>query len=361
VTDEWVNKVYYTHDGTYAGTLPCSDGTWQTRLSGQGSGDHTVQAFGSGLSQAEVEELTLGNRYTITQEWAATDHVAYAGVIQRDVWDDKTRTVRLSSTELRGAYLNDRMMFGVDSYGGTSSVLTLASKSHAGAVRAVFDPVFAIAYLPIDRPADGSGGFSADWKFDERLKIEDHLKQIEDDGCEVFLRPYKTGGDLRWETLVGVPEVEIGSETTFAIRGDSSPVLDLKVTRDVVRQMTGVLAFGEGGKSAISAYTEGGGIGGPAEISVRDTWVNFPDITDAGRLQAASDHTFAALQFPTATWSFGLNIYPDGPEYAAPGSLLGATVASGHERLSAGTNHLRVVALSGSMGTTVKPEVQNAS
>jgi hypothetical protein len=357
----WVNKVYYTHDGAYAGTLPCSDANWQTRITGQGSADHTVRAFGSGLSQADLEELTLGNRYTITQEWAATDYVAYAGVIQRDVWDDKSRTVSLSSTELRGAYFNDRMMWPVSAYHPTNSVLTVTNKSRSGAVRAIFDPLFAIAYLPIDRPADGSGGFDADWKYNERLKIEDHLQQVEDDGCEVFLRPYLTGGNLRFETLVGSPVVEIGSETTFAIRGDSSPVLDLKVTRDVVRQMTGVAAFSGGGKSAISAAAFAGGIEGPAAISVRDTWVDFADVTDPDRLQAAADHTFAALQFPTSAWSFGLNIYPDGPEFTAPGHLLGATVESGHERLSAGTKHLRVVALSGSMGMTVTPEVHDAA
>jgi hypothetical protein len=355
----WSFNIYNTQTGTHELTLPEPSGAdWNARLSGKGIGRHAFPLYGAGVSRDDIRELTRGNTYTITQEWG--DHVAYAGVIQRPWYRKKTRTLEVASIELRGAYFNDRMLYGVPFYHPTNSVLTLTSKSYSGAVRAVIDTAISDLgwELPIDLPADGSGSFSADWKFNDRLKVEDHLQQIEDDGCEVYLRPYKDGTALRWETIVEAPGVQLGTATELDLAGDDSPVLDLEVYTDYVRQMTGVLAFGKGGSSAPTAYAPFMGV--PLGLSVRDTWVTFSDIEDTTRLQQAADTLYNVLHFPTEVMSFGLHIFPDGPEFTAPGRLLELT-STDDEYILDGPYTKRVVGLRGGLGSTVTPEVQDAS
>jgi hypothetical protein len=353
----WSFNIYNTQSGVHEFTLPePSAGEWSTRLSGKGSGRHTFPLFGAGVSRADIREFTTGNKYTIAQEW--DDHVVYAGVIQRPWYTKKTRTLEVASMELRGAYLNDRMLYGVEDYRPTDSVLTLTGKSHSGAARAIINHSISISAgwaLPIDISADGSGAFSADWKHNERLKVEDHLRQVEDDGCEIYLRPYKDGADLRWETIVGSPVIEIGTATALDLDGDDSPVLDLSVYTDHVKQMTGVLAFGRGGVDAPSAWANSG----VHVMSFRDTWQTFSDVTDVTRLQGAADKTIDFLHNPTEVMSFGLHIYPDGPEFTAPGRLLEVT-STGDEYILDGPYTKRVVGLRGGLGLTVTPEVQDA-
>jgi hypothetical protein len=355
----WSFNIYNTQSGAHALTLPePSAGEWNTRLSGKGRGRHAFPLYGAGVSRADIREFTTGNKYTITQEWGT--HVVYAGVIQRPTYTKKTRTLEVASGELRGAYLNDRMLFGVDAYLPNDPILTVSGRSHSGAARAVLGlatstPGFA---LPIDLPADGSGGFSADWLHSERLKVEDHLQQVEDDGCEIYLRPYKSGSALRFETVVGSPGVQIGSATSIDLAGDDSPVLDLQVYTDYVKQMTGVLAFGTGGASAPTAYAPLSGY--PGGIGIRDTWMTFSDISDVTRLQDAANNTYAFLHVPTEVMSFGLHVYPGGPAFAAPGRLLEVT-STGDEYILDGPYTKRVVGLRGDLGLTVTPEVQDAS
>jgi hypothetical protein len=351
----WAHRIYNTQTGALEFEMPeASDADWSTRLTGRGSGSHSFPLFNAGVSRADIREFTKGNTYIITQEWG--DHVAYAGVIQRPRYRKKTRTVEVSSMELRGAYFNDRLLYGVPFYHPTDSVMTLTSKSHSGAARALIASTIAVLgwELPIDLPSDGSGAFSADWKYHEVLKLEDHVNQVEDDGCEVYLRPYKDGTDLRFETIVGSPVIEIGTATALDLDAADSPVLDYEEYSDYVKQMTGVLLIG---KDGIDTFA---GVSSSVDFSVRDTWMRFPDIGDATRLQAAADNLIAALQLPTEGVSFGLHVYPDGPEYTAPGRLLELT-STDDEYILDGPAVKRVVGLRGDLDWTVTPEVQDAS
>ncbi|MGW9587503.1 hypothetical protein [Microbacterium sp. NPDC055455] len=359
----WSWNIYHTQTGVHELALPeAAAGSFDTRVTGKGSGDHSFVLYGAGISQADVREFTKGNKYTITQEWDGV--VCFAGVIQGRRYVKRSRVLQVRSAELRGAYLNDRMLFGVPEYevNPSGTVLTVLGKSHAGAARAVLDAATnqnAEWAFPLDLPSDGSGGFSASWTYDDRLKVEDHLQQIEDDGAEVFLRPYKSSGNLRWQAHVGAPALTIGTATTLDVDASDSPILDLEVDDDYVKQMTGVLAFGEGGRTAISKFAPTVGTGA-TDMGVRDTWVSFPDITSESRLQAAATATYNALKVPTSAWDFGLHVYPDGPAYALPGRLL--TLSSlGDEFIPDGDHALRVVGLRGGVGFTVTPEVQVAS
>jgi hypothetical protein len=295
-----------------------------------------------------VREISQGNKYTVCQMWE--DHVAYAGVIQRRRYNRRSRVLTLHSAELRAAYLNARMLYGVGADTSPGVVLAVSGKSHSGAARAVLStamPNFDWE-LPIDLPSDGSGGFSASWEYDERLMVEDHLDQIEKDGCEIDFRPYLDGsGYLRWEARVAT---QITSGTATAVE---DLVVDVDVETDYSRQVTGVLGLGKDGAQEIAEYPPGG-----TPFSVRDVWVNFGDI-DGGRLQNAVDATFAERIAETDQWSFPLRVHPGGPEFAAPGRLLNLTIA-GDEFIPDGTHEKRVIGLRGDMGFTVVPEVQDA-
>jgi hypothetical protein len=135
--------------------------------------------------------------------------------------------------------------------------------------------------------------------------------------------------------------------------------MDLHVVRDGARQMTGVLAFGKGGTGAPTKYAPTTG-SGATDIGVRDIMMNFPDIDDDTRLQAAADANYNILKGETEQWQFGLHVWPDGPAFAAPGRLLNLWVY-GDAYLEDGKHPQRVIALSGDMSYSVTPEVQYAA
>lgn len=356
----WDIRIFNTTTGSPEMSVPVSDCSWARRLTGRGQGQHTIPLFGSGIPQSLARELSWGNKYTIAQMWG--DHVAYAGVIQRRTYKKDSQSLVIDSSELRAAYMNARMLYPIQGYDPLGYVLVIEDKNHSGAARAVVDMatnISAFWHLPIDLPADGSGSFTVFWEKNRRLKWEDHLSQIEQDGCEIDFHPYLDGdGYLRWETRVDT-KISDGPVTDLHLNAPNSPVVGLEVVDDYSRVVTGQLAFGEGGKGAATRYTPFGFVPPDIEpISIRDTVVNFPDI-DEDRLQAASDAHYDTIRLPTNQWSFGLDIHPDGPAYAAPGSTLNLWVY-GDPFIPDGESSKRVVALRGDMGFTVTPEVQSA-
>ena len=349
--------IFETRTGSRELELPLEAGSWQSRLgAGNGSGNHTVPLYGAGIPQSLIDELSTGNKYTFAHMWG--DHVSFAGVIQdRDYTLDDNRLV-IQSLELRSAYMDSRMLFGVgaDTSADGGVVLAVSSKSHSGAARAVIEkalPDFDWE-LPIDLPADGSGSFSASWEFMERLNWEDHLKQIEADGCEIDFRPYVDGsGYLRWETRVDT-KVTTGTVTELAAKAPGSRVAGLRVRDNYSRQVTGVLGFGKTGQPAGHGYPGGG-----TPISVRDVWVDYGDI-DSARTQGAVDTEFDQRVSATRQWSFGLNTFPDGPEVAAPGRLMNLWVY-GDPFIADGKHAVRVISVRGDTSFNVRVEAQSAA
>lgn len=355
----WLYRIYNTQTGQPRLTFEVSGCSWSTSLTGQGTGTHTIPLFGEGISQEVIRAYSTGNQFTICQIW--NGHVVYAGVIQRVQYSPSTRALTVYSAELRTAYLDSRMLFGVFSYTPGGTALAVSGKSRSGAARAVLDRATSAYWgsfwtLPIDLPADGSGSFSATWLMEERLTLEDHLKQIEDDGCEIYFRPYLDGdGWLRWETLVQT-KVTIGSATALSFGDPDTPLEDVTVTIDYAREMTGILGFGKGGTDAEAyGYTPGDGA---EDISVRDMWVSYPDLTGS-RLIAAVE-ALDSYGYPVEQWSFGVSVFPDGPAFVCPGRRLAFT-SSGDEFIVDGTYQKRVVSARGDAGHMVTVEVQDAS
>lgn len=354
----WSVGIFETRTGAPVLRVPVSAGSWARRLTGSGQGSHTIPLYQSGIPRSLVREITRGNKYTIAQLWG--DHVAYAGVITNRKYDAASRKLTLQSTELRAAIMNQRMLFGVLDYDPAANVLVVSGRSYSAAVRAVLMKALGVSSewaLPIDIPADGAGGFSATWRKEETLMWEDHLAQIEADGCEIDFRPYLSGGNLRWEARVQYT-VTAGVPTDLAAKAPGSVVLDLTVEDDYAKQLTGVLGFGKGqGQDKPFKFAPTGG-SGAVEIPVRDMKVTFPDIDDPTRLQAAVNAAYAARKDPVQQWSFGLHVWPSGPALADPGRLLNLWVY-GDEFIPDGLHQKRVIALSGDLGFTVTPEVQD--
>lgn len=354
----WTWEIYELKTGVFRAAVEVAGCNWESKLTGQGRGSHALKIYGSGETSAWWRETSKGNKYTIVQRWGS--HISYAGVITNREWDDDTLTLNVDSMELRAAYFDARMTFGVFSYVPGDVALEVTGKSRSGAVREVLQRTTSAYWgafwvLPVDLPDDGSGSFSATWMMEERLTLEDHLTQIEADGCEVFFRPYLDDDDkLRWHTHVQ-SKVSIGDPITVAARGDSTPIHALKVRTDYSRELTGVLGFGKGGTDAPAhGFSPGDGAD---EISVRDTWVDFPDL-DGARLVAATE-ALDYLGYPIEQWSFGVSVHPDGPADYAPGHQVNVT-SSGNPFIADDTHEKRVIAIRGDAGTRVRVEVQDA-
>jgi len=336
--------------------------SWSTRRNGQGTGSHSLRLTGAGIPRSVVEEITRGNKYTIAQIWS-DGTVAYAGVLVDEDWDEVAQTSELQSKEIRAFVVPGRMLFGVLDYAPDGIALTIANRSYSSAVRRLFQAAMApssewVLPIPVTGLADTVGGFSATWRKEEQLTWENCLKQIEDDGCEVMLRPYLSGGSLFWEPIVAVT-VTIGSPWDLAVRAPGSLLTEPKVKFSSERSVTGILGFGKGtGQQTPFAYAPTSG-SGATDQPIRDTVVTFADIEDQTRLQAAVDAEYNSRRDRAEKWSYGVHIWPDGPARSMPGRVH-RLWTYGSARLPDGFRDRRVIALSGDMSFKVTPEVQNA-
>lgn len=338
-------------------------GPWSTRRNGQGSATHTLQFAGSGFPQPLVAGLCRGNKRTIVQGWGSS--VAYAGVIEDTDWDEAAQKLTVQSKEFRAALAPTRMLFGVVDYQPSEVALTVSGRSYSSALRRLIQKVTTVSSewaLPVDVSVlpDTAGGFSAVWRKEEQLTFEDCMKQLEDDGCEIFFRPYLTSaGMLRWEPTAQV-KVTFGDPLDLAVRAPGSLVLKPSVKFSTARLVTGVLGFGKGyGQDRPFAHAPSTG-SGATDQPIRDVVVNFPDISDQNRLQAAVDAEYQARKTAVEQWSYGVHIWRSGPASHLPGRMH-RLWTYGSARLADGSRDRRVIALSGDMGFTVTPEVQGAS
>ncbi|WP_270366139.1 hypothetical protein [Microbacterium algeriense] len=358
----WEVWIHNTRSGSPELQLPLvSSATWTRRLGSLGSGSHEVELSHAQVPKSLIREISRGNKYTVAQRWGV--ECAYAGVITNRRYIDRSSRLILNHKELRAAVLGARLPHGVNEYNAAAGQRRVTDKSHAGALRAVLSwatkggtvPGWE---LPIDLPADAAGGFSATWREEEGLTTNDLIEQIEEDGAETDLHPYiTTDGYLRYQAKAAAVKIATAGAFLLPARAPGSIVLDLETEEDYAEQMTGVLGFGNGtGQDRLSKFapTSGDGIG---DLPVRDVRVNFPDLYDPARLQAAVNAEYAQRRPPIDQWSFSLYIGGIGPTFAAPTHLLDMHVY-GSDFINDGVHTKRVIALSGDMGLIVKPEVQ---
>lgn len=361
----WETWIHNTRSGSPELILktgrPLAAARWNRILGSKGSGTHTVLLRDAGIPKSMIREISRGNKYSIVQRWG--EHVGYAGVIQNRRYLQKGSALMLSSNEIRSAFLGTRYTYGVNEYNPSTGVLTVAGRSRGAALRAVLlaatkNNAVVGWELPLDLPADASGPFNASWRHEEKFSTEDLLTQIEKDGVEIDFRPYiDPNGYLRYEAVCQV-QITNGSPFLLPVNAPRSIVLGLTTEEDFVGQRTGILGFGKGqGQDTPFKFapTSGDGIG---DLPVMDSDESFPDLTDATRLQRATNAMFARKNISTEQWDYSLHIRDVGVSMTTPGAIHDLHVF-GDDYLEDGSHPQRVVSVSGDLSDVVKPGVQS--
>lgn len=339
-----------------AQVFPLESGArWSTNMGGTGdcSWSFRIDDPETGMSGDRVRELFLPNARMLSLRLG--DEVLAWKVEGWDYSDDN-KTVTVTGVELIRTESKMRMTYGLSLY--EFGTLTVTNRSYSGAVRAI---IFQLTQrspewnYPIDLPADGAGGFSQTWEYWKKFTIEDLLVQIEQEGVEIFFRPYLTSGrQLRFETIVG-PKITIG-QSAFHLQAEDSPLSGVHYRVDGSEQLTGVQGLGEGtGQDQEVAYTPNAG---PFTIPIRDVKVSYADLKGA-RLQAAANASLEENRNLTVQWT--VDTFTASDEYPPLHALTGRgwkLQSQGHPIYPDGVHTVRVIAASGSFGMQIKTEVQ---
>ena len=328
---------------------------WSSSINGDGSGTATFKVDDAEhpLTRDEIWDLFQPNAHGISLQWG--NYVAYAGKISTWEYDREKKTVDVRTVDLWTEW-EWRLTYGVNGY--TSGTLTVANRTHSGAVAAIlaramqWSPDWA---YPIDLPADAPGTFSATWEYWKKMKISDLLDQIRDEGYEIYLRPYiASNGYLRYQTRVA-PKITVGS-STFHLLAAASPLSKVSYTLDGSRQLTGLQGVGNGtGQDQEVAWSGSG----PYSIPIRDAKEEFPDLSGA-RLQAATTAALARDLSPTSQWSIGEFTIDETwtAEHAEIGRVWQIETTN-EPVIPDGPHTLRVIGASGGLSTKIRTEIQD--
>lgn len=229
------------------------DSTQETNLFGTGTGSHVFQLRGSGLytgkkptaaERAYVKSLfALWARKIVVRR---DDGSLYDGWISKRWFDPGTGALHVNTVEMRAATLRVRLTYPV--FRQLEGSLTLVNRSPAAAVNAILGKTLDWGYgffIPIDRPADAFGSFSADWPWYQHLTIEDLLAEVEATGNEVYFPPYvNAAGDARYRTVVARDVV--GETYPLPLSAAKSAATALADIEDGAGMLTGVEYQGNG-------------------------------------------------------------------------------------------------------------------
>ena len=332
--------------------------SWSMNISGTGECTFVfvVEDTDDGLTLAKVRSLFAPNSTLLSLRWGETAVIGAWKVEDWDYDEDKS-TVTVTGPELRNE-ANWRLTYGVSVF--LQGTLTVTNRSASGAVRAIlarfmqWSPEWA---YPIDLPADGAGTISAMWEYWKKFTIADLLKQIEDLGYEIVLRPYLTAGrQLRYQVLVA-PAVSSGT-SYFHLQSADSPLSGVHYQESGAEQVTGGQGIGTGSGEDQPVKWAGGG---PYPIPIRDAKQDFPDL-EGDQLQNATNAWVASRKKVQSQWSVGSFTASD--EYPATHASIARgwqLDSKGHRVFPDGPHSLRVIAASGSWSNQISTEVQGGS
>lgn len=355
----WSVTAFATRSGTSPERLDPASCRWTRRLTGAGSGEIAFNLRDrDALPRDTMRMLLRPTGRTLAVMWGS--HVAFAGLVKSTSYDRDSGSVSAELMEIRELF-EKRMTGGVNQYGAPWN-FSYTNRSAAGAVRAILARSMSPSTeweLPLDLPGDGSGSLSRQVDFFETVTISDLLKEVEDQaGVTVDFRPYVAGGLLRWEVRV------VGTSTTYGttdlpVSVEGSQVTGLTVVDDGAKQVTGVLALGNGtGEDMLTAYAPTGG-SGATEIPVRDEKRSSKDLKTTAQLQRFANAEYAKWSQARESWAFRVQVDDDTtPDLVQVGRLLRMDVR-GDEWLPDGVRRRRVIALSGDLTQTVTPEVDD--
>jgi hypothetical protein len=330
---------------------------WATAIGGTGTCTWLVKV---GPGDLEYRRADIDRLFTPNSRFLALRYgTVVLGAWKIDDWDyDEARgVVTVTGSELRGE-AKWRMTYALSNV--QAGDLTVTNRSYSGAVRAILARFMQWTsgwYYPIDLPADGAGSFTAAWKWWQKLTIEDLLKQVEDEGQEVLLRPYLTAGrQLRFQTIVA--PAAVSGKSYFHLQAEDRPLSGVHYTLSGVDQVTGVQGLGSG-TGQDQAYAVAGNM--TFLIPARDVKITFNDLT-GDRLQAATDTARDRMRDPVAQWSIDAFTFDDkyGPEHALTGRAW-QIESKGDPVIPDETHQLRVISASGSWSHQIKVGVQDAA
>lgn len=347
---------FFIHD-TMAGTCLIevfpSAGSWTRRLNGQGTGSHTFVLTDvlTGFDRSTWRSLLAPNARTLTVCWGETP--VYAGVILKSTYNRDSRTITVDHSEIR-TIMKNRLTFGVQDH--LTGDLTITNKSGSGAVRAITQRSVqwsADWALPIVHSADGAGTISKSWKWYQVVTIEDCLGEIEKEGWEVdFFPTFNSSRTLSHVVRVGKPIT--GGLVDYNLTADAVPVTGLSVVSDGASQLTGVFVTGNGtGADIVSGWA---GNSGSTGIPIRDASRSGNSEQNVAALTRIAQAYLDEWDLPVEQWSFSLNLSGESPLSVRPGEQV-RLISRGDPWALDVDRTFRVVALSGDMSLSVKPEV----
>lgn len=340
-----------------------ADDSWSTSIDGDGQSTTTIvvnDADEPWTPEALDELLEPGERL-IVRWWGPNggshsgDVVVYAHKIQSYDYDMDAGTVTITATDLIGE-AEWRMVDAV--LAPKNSVLTVTNRTPSGAVAQVFARMMQWSpdwWFPIDLPADAPGDFSGSWIFWKQFTIAEILAEIrERTGVEIFLRAYGTeAGGVRFQVRVGAP-ITVGG-INLNLGADESPIAGVKYRKDASQVLTGLLGIGNGtGEDQETRWA------GEPGAPIRDTKKSFNDLS-GDALQQATTSYYLANRDPIVQWDIGAFVIGEQfpPDVALPGAVFNFEIY-GNPVIPDGVHTLRVLAVSGSNGRQLKPEVQGA-
>lgn len=354
----WEYAIHDTETGNHLfdATPLIRDCSWTTRIAGEGDGSFAFDLNGGQVARDTIRDMLRPSDRMIVVKGGGG--VTYAGMPQPDTYTMSNGVVTVGTVELRRIF---RWRFTRPvSFVVSDGNLGVTSKTYPGAVRVILTRGMMNGDwpLPLDLPADGSGSYTVTWDGSDLFTINDILSQVERAGNEIFLRPYLSGSQLRFEVLVGTPSIELAA-TDIPVTASGSPVKDLTVTEDGSEQVTGVWVAGNGyGADMIGAYHDlNMDLGAVRNIPIRDAYWQSKDVKDQTQLQGITDAHFAEYNKLIEQWSFSLDCSGLSPMVATPGRVLNLDVR-GDPWIPDGVKQTHVVALSGDMSSTVKVETR---
>lgn len=330
---------------------------WSAKLDGTSQGSAVFQIRGGGIPRGTARDLLAVNSRMIAHI-DEQDTVIAAGVIDRTTYHRPSGQVTADWVDIRSLF-RQRLPFGVLAWNSSGS-LTVTDRKYAGVVRAALyrgmgsgeNPAWE---LPINLPPDeGPGSFTKTWHYYDFPLIDDILRELEEEGVEIFFDPYLSAGSLRFRTRVGKPYT--GDIFEIPVTPEGSPIGDLSVTIDGSQQLTGVIYAGTGSE----ADTKVAGAGhGPYNIPVRDAFRSAKDVKSTAQLQRIADADLAEHFDYIVQRSYTVRL--GDPVFAAhlkPGNFIRMDI-QGDEWLADLRTTQRILSVSGGLDETVRVESQS--
>lgn len=351
-------KIFDTVTGAPRMVVHPSSASWSAALDGSGSGSVTLQLRGGNLPRGDARDLLQVNSRMVAHI-DEHDSVVAAGMIVRTVYDRSKGAVTAHWVDIRELF-RQRLPFGVLSWGPDGN-LSFTGRTFAGAVRAILfrgmgSDENAAWDLPINLPPDeGPGSVTRSWKYYDFPLIDDMLSEIEAEGVEIYFDPHiAEDGTLRFSTRVAR---QIALDVfELPVTAPDTRVVDLQITIDGTKQLTGVIYAGVG----TEADTKVAGAGhGPYEIPVRDAYRSRKDVKSVAHLQRIADADLEEHFGYVVQRSYGVRLgSPVRAAHVKPGQLLRMDIQN-DEWLADLRTTQRILSVSGDLTDTVKVESQS--